>query len=186
MDSVLMHSATHESLWSFFLLLLHGNYIPGLIMYTMWKCSGSSAKTTLYYTRQLPSERAICYHLSPTGVATSPSSAWFRRRAFKATASWKWCCDVPRRLVPLMAGIFGISAPTGWIVVFYLSLKVKFFFQSVSYLFPVHEMMSFISIVAIWTLIPWSLTQDTFDEMVQDFSHQLHSREPTNDLEVEI
>lgn len=181
MDSVLMHSATHESLWSFFLLLLHGNYIPGLIMYTMWKCSGSSAKTTLYYTRQLPSERAICYHLSPTGVATSPSSAWFRRRAFKATASWKWCCDVPDDLshqwleyleyLHQLDGLFCFIYPSRW----------SSFKKSVSCPFPVHEMMSFISIVAIWTLIPWSLTQDTFDEMLQ-----LHSREPTNDLEVEI
>ena len=51
-------------------------------------------KPTLSYTRQLPSE----HHLSTTtGVATSPASAWLGRRAFKATASWKWC-DVPNDL----------------------------------------------------------------------------------------
>lgn len=118
-----------------------------------WSVQVSSAKPTLYYTRQLPSEGgryAIPPH-SPTGVATSPSSAWLGRRAFKATASRMWC-DVPSWLVPLIGwNIWNIC--TNWMDCSVLSIQMgKFSFK---YQYHVR--------------IPWSLTQDTFDEMVQIF-----------------
>ena len=118
-----------------------------------WSVQVSSAKSTLSYTRQLPSEGGakMQSHLPtlPTGVATSPSSAWLGRRAFKATASWKWCCDVPSWLVPLIGwniwnilvqldGLFCFIYPNGEVVFFKYQYHVR---------------------------IPWS--------------HQLHSRKPT-------
>lgn len=116
-------------------LMSHYDLFSSSFMATIcqgWSVQVSSAKPTLFLYQAIAFRGwAICnptYPLTTTGVATSPSSAWVGRRAFKATASRKWC-DVPQWLVPLIGwNIWIFFAPTGWIVLFYLSKWGSCFF----------------------------------------------------------